>query len=131
MSRPFCPANGGFVRNRRFASLFVIAERARLWEPSGETCGSVMPRLTRGQQLSGKTGVRASGLLDRVTASLKAAGVVWIELGGGKPNPRLSLVHEGVELCKLRRADPPPLKLVSAGGTVNRTGETPATDRTR
>src|ERR1019366_8909556 len=44
--------------------------------------------------------VRASGLLDRVKASLSAAGVAWVELGGVKPNPRLSLVHEGVRLCK-------------------------------
>ena len=27
-------------------------------------------------------------------------GVEWVELGGVKPNPRLSLVHEGVRLCK-------------------------------
>ena len=33
-------------------------------------------------------------------ASLKAAGVEWVELGGVKPNPRLSLVHEGVRLCQ-------------------------------
>jgi alcohol dehydrogenase YqhD (iron-dependent ADH family) len=44
--------------------------------------------------------IKASGLYDRVTASLKEAGVTWIELGGVKPNPRLSLVHEGVKLCK-------------------------------
>ena len=37
--------------------------------------------------------VRASGLLDRVKTSLRAAGVEWVELGGVKPNPRLSLVH--------------------------------------
>jgi alcohol dehydrogenase YqhD (iron-dependent ADH family) len=44
--------------------------------------------------------IKASGLYDRVCASLKAAGVEWVELGGVKPNPRLSLVHEGVRLCK-------------------------------
>jgi len=44
--------------------------------------------------------IKASGLYDRVVASLKAAGVEWTELGGVKPNPRLSLVHEGVKLCK-------------------------------
>lgn len=44
--------------------------------------------------------IKASGLYDRVSASLKAAGVAWIELGGVKPNPRLSLVQEGVRLCK-------------------------------
>ena len=44
--------------------------------------------------------IKQSGLYDRVTASLRAAGVEWVELGGVKPNPRLSLVHEGVKLCK-------------------------------
>ena len=43
--------------------------------------------------------IRVSGLYDRVTASLKRAGITWIELGGVKPNPRLSLVNEGIKLC--------------------------------
>jgi len=44
--------------------------------------------------------IKASGLHGRVTASLREAGVEWVELPGVKPNPRLSLVHEGVRLCK-------------------------------
>jgi alcohol dehydrogenase len=44
--------------------------------------------------------IKSSGLYDRITASLKKAGVEWVELGGVKPNPRLSLVHEGVKLVK-------------------------------
>lgn len=44
--------------------------------------------------------IKTSGLYDRVTASLKKAGVSWVELGGVQPNPRLDLVHEGVKLCK-------------------------------
>ena len=44
--------------------------------------------------------IKASGLYDRITASLKTAGVTWVELGGVKPNPRLSLVQEGIRLCK-------------------------------
>jgi alcohol dehydrogenase YqhD (iron-dependent ADH family) len=59
--------------------------------------------------------VRASGLLDRVKASLAAAGVEWVELGGVKPNPRLSLVHEGVRLCKQERLG---LVLAVGGGSV-------------
>ena len=59
--------------------------------------------------------VRSSGLLDRVKASLKAAGVEWVELGGVKPNPRLSLVHEGVRLCKQDKLS---LVLAVGGGSV-------------
>lgn len=44
--------------------------------------------------------IKASGLYDRVTASLRKAGVTWVELGGVQPNPRLSLVREGIKLCK-------------------------------
>ena len=44
--------------------------------------------------------IKKTGLYDRVTASLKKAGVEWIELPDVKPNPRLQLVHEGVKLCK-------------------------------
>ncbi len=41
-----------------------------------------------------------SGLLDRVRASLDAAGVRYSELGGVVPNPRVSLVRKGIALCR-------------------------------
>ena len=63
----------------------------------------------------GGNSIKASGLYDRVTASLKAAGVDWIELSGVKPNPRLSLVHEGVKLCKQHGLG---LVLAVGGGSV-------------
>jgi alcohol dehydrogenase YqhD (iron-dependent ADH family) len=44
--------------------------------------------------------VKKSGLYDRVTASLKKAGVEYVELGGAKPNPRVSLVREGIDICR-------------------------------
>jgi len=59
--------------------------------------------------------VKASGLYDRVTASLKKAGVEWVDLGGVKPNPRLSLVHEGVRLCKEHKLG---FVLAIGGGSV-------------
>ncbi|MBP3542216.1 MAG: iron-containing alcohol dehydrogenase [Clostridia bacterium] len=59
--------------------------------------------------------VKRSGLLDRVTASLKAAGVEYVELGGVKPNPRLSLVHEGIDLCRKENVE---LILAVGGGSV-------------
>jgi alcohol dehydrogenase YqhD (iron-dependent ADH family) len=63
----------------------------------------------------GGNSIKASGLYDRVAASLKAAGVEWVELGGVKPNPRLSLVHEGVKLCKTRGLG---MILAVGGGSV-------------
>jgi hypothetical protein len=63
----------------------------------------------------GGSSVRRSGLLDRVTASLRAAGVQWVELGGVVPNPRLSLVREGVRLCKEHQLE---MVLAVGGGSV-------------
>ncbi len=44
--------------------------------------------------------IKQSGLYDKVANSLKAAGVDYVELPGVKPNPRLSLVREGIRLCR-------------------------------
>ena len=44
--------------------------------------------------------IKKSGLYDRVVAALKDAGVDYIELGGVQPNPRVSLIREGIELCR-------------------------------
>jgi len=44
--------------------------------------------------------IKKSGLYDRVAASLKKAGVEFVDLGGAQPNPRLSLVKEGIDICR-------------------------------
>ncbi|MBP5438059.1 MAG: iron-containing alcohol dehydrogenase [Treponema sp.] len=46
-----------------------------------------------------------SGLLQRVTDILDKAGINYIKLGGAVPNPHLSLVYEGIELCKKEGVD--------------------------
>ena len=56
-----------------------------------------------------------SGLLDRVVESLHAAGVETVLLGGVKPNPRLSLVYEGIDLCRKEGVD---FLLAVGGGSV-------------
>ncbi len=48
----------------------------------------------------GSNSAKKSGLLDRVYASLAAAGIAHESLGGVQPNPRLKLVREGIALCK-------------------------------
>ncbi|PHV71293.1 NADH-dependent alcohol dehydrogenase [Sporanaerobium hydrogeniformans] len=49
--------------------------------------------------------VVASGLLDRVKASLDKENIAYIELGGAKPNPRSGLVYKGIEICKKETID--------------------------
>ena len=44
--------------------------------------------------------IKEIGLYDRVITSLREKGIEIYELGGVKPNPRVSLVREGITLCK-------------------------------
>ena len=63
----------------------------------------------------GGASIKRSGLYDEVVASLKAAGVAFVELGGVVPNPRLALVHEGVALARREGVE---LILAVGGGSV-------------
>ena len=56
-----------------------------------------------------------SGLLKRVEDSLDAAGIAHTSLGGVKPNPRLSLIREGIELARKEKCD---FILAVGGGSV-------------
>ena len=59
--------------------------------------------------------IKQSGLYDRVVASLNDHGIEFVELAGVKPNPRLSLVHAGIVLCKRENVE---LILAVGGGSV-------------
>ena len=48
----------------------------------------------------GGASAKASGLYDRIVASLVDSGITFVSLGGVKPNPRAELVYEGIELCR-------------------------------
>ena len=63
----------------------------------------------------GSGSVVRSGLLDRVLTSLDEAGIAHVELGGVVPNPRLSLVYKGIELCQREGVD---FLLAVGGGSV-------------
>lgn len=63
----------------------------------------------------GSGSVVRSGLLDRVYASLIEAGIEHTSLGGVVPNPRLSLVYEGIDLCREQGVD---FILAVGGGSV-------------
>lgn len=56
-----------------------------------------------------------SGLLNRIEKMLLDNGLSFVSLGGVKPNPRLSLVYEGIELCKKSGVD---FILAVGGGSV-------------
>ncbi|WP_055669105.1 iron-containing alcohol dehydrogenase [Desnuesiella massiliensis] len=53
----------------------------------------------------GGTYLYENGVLDRVHKSLEDCNIDYIDLGGVVPNPHMSLVKEGVELCKKEGVD--------------------------
>lgn len=63
----------------------------------------------------GGKSAKASGLLDRICLSLEKEGISYVTLGGVQPNPRLSKVYEGIELCKKEGVD---FLLAVGGGSV-------------
>lgn len=56
-----------------------------------------------------------SGLLNVVRNQLRQAGLDFVELGGVVPNPLLSKVQEGIELCRKEQVD---FILAVGGGSV-------------
>ena len=44
--------------------------------------------------------IKRIGLYDQVIAQLKGAGIEYVELSGVEPNPRITSVRRGVELCR-------------------------------
>ena len=63
----------------------------------------------------GGKSARKSGLLDKVCGLLRDGGVDFVCLGGVVPNPRLSLVHKGIDLCRKEGVD---FILAVGGGSV-------------
>jgi hypothetical protein len=58
---------------------------------------------------------KRSGLLDKVFHLLNEAGISFVELGGVVPNPLLSMVYDGISLCRREKVD---FILAVGGGSV-------------
>jgi len=65
--------------------------------------------------LSGMGSAKKSGLIDRVEASLTAAGISWVGLSGVVSNPVLSHARQGVALAKKEKVE---AVLAVGGGSV-------------
>ncbi len=63
----------------------------------------------------GGQSAKRSGLLDKVCDILQNAGIKYVQLGGVVPNPRLSLVKEGIRICREQNVD---FVLAVGGGSV-------------
>ena len=60
----------------------------------------------------GSERVKKSGLVPMIEKELEAVGIGYVELGGVVPNPHLSKVYEGIELCRKEGVD----FILSVGG---------------
>ncbi|MCC8089558.1 MAG: iron-containing alcohol dehydrogenase [Rikenellaceae bacterium] len=59
--------------------------------------------------------IKKNGVYDAVVESLESSGIEFVELGGVVPNPRLSLVNEGIKICRDNSVD---FILAVGGGSV-------------
>lgn len=75
---------------------------------------------TRALILYGGGSAIRSGLIERVQHSLSDAGVSFVCLGGVKPNPRDTLVYQGIEMARREGVD---FILPVGGGSVIDTGK--------
>ncbi len=80
-------------------------------------CGEVIKKYSGGKVLFhyGGGSIKKIGLHKKIIESLKTAGLEYVELGGVKPNPRLSMVRKGIELCRNNNID---FILAVGGGSV-------------
>lgn len=75
----------------------------------------INPETARMLLVYGSGSIKQNGVYDDVLDSLDENGIRYIELKGVKPNPRLSLVREGIALCKEKRIN---FVLAIGGGSV-------------
>lgn len=63
----------------------------------------------------GMGSAKRSGLYDEITSSLESGGIEFVPLGGVEPNPKLSLVQEGIRIVRDKGCQ---LILAVGGGSV-------------
>jgi alcohol dehydrogenase YqhD (iron-dependent ADH family) len=59
--------------------------------------------------------IKRFGLYDKVTNIMRDNGIQWVELSGVEPNPRLTTVRKGIEICRTQGIE---LILAVGGGSV-------------
>lgn len=59
--------------------------------------------------------IKENGIYDKVIETFKEINMPYVELSGVKPNPRLSLVHEGIDIVRRENID---FILAVGGGSV-------------
>lgn len=65
----------------------------------------------------GQGSVVRTGVLDRVKASLDAAGIAYVEAGGVRPNPEVNWVREAIQTARANQVDG--MLAVGGGSTID------------
>jgi alcohol dehydrogenase YqhD (iron-dependent ADH family) len=63
----------------------------------------------------GQNSIKASGLYDEIIKSLENSNIEYVSFGGVEPNPKISLIREGVKIAKEQKTE---LVLAVGGGSV-------------
>jgi Uncharacterized oxidoreductases, Fe-dependent alcohol dehydrogenase family len=96
--------------------IYDIPTRVYFGENQLEHLGKELSRYgTRVLLTYGGGSIKKTGLYDKVVAEINNAGLELFELSGIEPNPRVSSVNEGAEICKKENID---VLLAVGGGSV-------------
>lgn len=98
---------------------FCIPTRFVFGKDTHKKAGEVIASLGKKKVLVtyGGTFLQETGLLDEILNNLKASGLEVVELDGVLPNPRLSLVYKGIEICRRENVDI--LLAIGGGSTID------------
>lgn len=82
-----------------------------------QNVGSLVRRFggTKVLLIYGGGSVKRNGAYETVAASLRQAGLPWVELSGIQPNPRSGKVYEGIQIVRKEQVD---FLLALGGGSV-------------
>lgn len=96
--------------------VYDIPTRVYFGENQLENLGAELSRYGKRVLLTyGGGSIKKTGLYDKVVAEIKKAGLELFELSGIDPNPRVSSVNSGADICKKEDID---VLLAVGGGSV-------------
>lgn len=100
--------------------IYDIPTRVYFGENQLEHIGKEVAKLGKKVLLTyGGGSIKKIGLYDTIVTNLKAAGLEVFELGGIEPNPRVTSVNDGADLCKREGIEV--LLAVGGGSTIDAT----------
>lgn len=95
---------------------FYAPTRILFGKDSLSSLGEYLPKNSKNFLLAyGGNSIKRNGIYQKVTDFLQSLGIHFVELSGIEPNPRLSSVNRGIQLCREHQVDG---VLAVGGGSV-------------